>query len=174
MNSHRLPPKFSFDRRGINALSCQLWFLNMNRLHDLHSSQNCPPEIRVQIYDYALYTTNNEGFCVVTKEGGIPEPPLLFTCKAIRKEATEVFYHRNLFLLKMTAWDLATEVLITRKTKVWGDDRMYWRQQTTDDAQWKNLMSWFRRYREGETHPILSQLSKRNEFDGTGDVFTVE
>jgi hypothetical protein len=150
MNSHRLPPTFSFDRRGINALSCQLWFLNMNRLHDLHSSQNCPPEIRVQIYDYALYTTNNEGFCVVTKEGGIPEPPLLFTCKAIRKEATEVFYHRNLFLLKMTAWDLATEVLITRKTKVWGRPHVL---ASTN----------YRRRSMEESHVVVSTLPGRRD-----------
>jgi hypothetical protein len=56
-----------------------------------------PPEIRLQIYKYALFIANDDGYCVVIKEKGIPEPPLLLTCKAIRKEAIETFYHQNWF-----------------------------------------------------------------------------
>jgi hypothetical protein len=124
-----------------------------------------PPEIRLQIYQHALYTPDDEGFCVVKKEDGIPEPPLLFTCKAVRKEATEIFYHRNHFLLKMTLWDSATDVLLMRKTKVWSDDFVDFRLDINGNARWSNLVTWLRRYRDGEAHAIPKQALKRHEDD---------
>jgi hypothetical protein len=116
-----------------------------------------PPEIRLQIYEYALYNPDDEGYCVVTKEDGIPEPPLLFTCKTIRKEATEIFYHRNYFILKMTLWDSATDVLLMRKTKVWSDDFVDFRLDVDGNARWSN--------RDGEAHALPRQAVKRHEGD---------
>jgi hypothetical protein len=77
-----------------------------------------PPEIRLQIYKYALFVANDDGYCVVTKEKGIPGPPLLLTCKAIRKEAIDTFYHQKWFLLVLKDWNPAALVLMTRKTKL--------------------------------------------------------
>jgi hypothetical protein len=119
----------------------------------------------LQIYEHALYTPDDEGFCVVTKEDGIPEPPLLFTCKAIRKEATEIFYHWNRFLLKMVLWNSATDVLMTRKTKVWSDEAVDWCQDLDSHARWSNLVTWLRRHRDGDAHAIPKQAVPRHEDD---------
>jgi hypothetical protein len=77
-----------------------------------------PAELRLKIYQYALYPEDKDGFYDVTRTNGIPEPPLLFTSKAIRNEAIEIFYRKNRFKLIMPSWDPAAEVLIMRKEKM--------------------------------------------------------
>jgi hypothetical protein len=74
-----------------------------------------PPELRLKICEYALYTPDDEGFCVVTKKDGIPEPPLLFTCNTICGEAISSFYSVNNFHNIVELLHPATIVLTLRK-----------------------------------------------------------
>lgn len=129
-----------------------------------------PAELRLKIYRYTLYVPDDKGFCVVTKKDGIPEPPLLFTCKAVRQEAVDVFYLQNWFLLMMDSWDPATEVLLTRKTKkMKSDDDVNWRQYTSSPGRWKNLLEWLRLYHAGLAHPLAKRAVKKHEEDDVGD-----
>jgi hypothetical protein len=119
------------------------------------------PEIRLQIYKYALFIANDDGYCVVTKEKGIPEPPLLLTCKAIRKEAIETFYHQNWFLLVLKDWDPAADVLMTRKTRLLGFNELDFLQHCDEGRRWANLLKWLRFYHAGEAHALGPQPSKK-------------
>jgi hypothetical protein len=73
-------------------------------------------ELRLRIYEYAVYSDDN-GHCKVTREHGIPEPPLLFTCKFICKEAVNSFYSVNEFHMMADLLHPAALVLMGRKNK---------------------------------------------------------
>lgn len=74
-------------------------------------------ELRDKIYEYAVNCGDDDGICTVTRRRGIPEPPLLFTCKVIREEALEVFYSINSFRAGLLRDDLhpAGKLLLLRK-----------------------------------------------------------
>jgi hypothetical protein len=74
-----------------------------------------PPELRLRIYEYAVYSEDDDGKCKVTREHGIPEPPLLFTCKTVRGEAISSFYSVNNFHNIVELLHPATIVLTMRK-----------------------------------------------------------
>jgi hypothetical protein len=79
-----------------------------------------PRELRDYIYEYSfdsLYTPsgNGEDKIKVTKEGGIPEPALLLTCKTIREEAIILFYGRSRFTLVSHSYDPAVMLLWNAK-----------------------------------------------------------
>jgi hypothetical protein len=71
-----------------------------------------PPELRVRIYEYAVWT---DGECLITKVGGVPEPPLLMTSKAVRREAIDVYYSINAMRFVVISYDRATETLMFDK-----------------------------------------------------------
>jgi len=73
-----------------------------------------PAELRLHIYEYALYN-GSDGTCEVTREHGIPEPALLLTCKIIREEAISIFYALNTFRTIMEACHPAVLVMMERK-----------------------------------------------------------
>ena len=52
-----------------------------------------PPELRDIIYEYALRL--DDGIIQISSTTGIPEPPLLLTCKTIRREAISILYTLN-------------------------------------------------------------------------------
>lgn len=79
-----------------------------------------PRELRDYIYEYSfcsLYTTTRSGEngIRVTKEGGIPEPALLLTCKAIRDEAVPLFYGKTRFHFIVHSFDPAVMLLWNAK-----------------------------------------------------------
>lgn len=73
-----------------------------------------PAELRLQIYGYAQYS-NDDGICEITQKGGIPEPALLFTCKAARHEGIAVFYTVNSIRLVAESYHPAVHNLFLRK-----------------------------------------------------------
>jgi hypothetical protein len=120
-----------------------------------------------------LHSTHQtkDGFYDVTKEIGISEPALLFTCKAIRKEAVEIFFRKNRFRLLMLSWDPATEVLIMRKEKILGTGEIAERRRALghgDGRQWENLLEWLRRYHTEEAHPLAVPAVKAYEDEDMG------
>jgi hypothetical protein len=74
-----------------------------------------PPELRVRIYEYAVWT---DGVCLITKAGGVPEPPLLMTSKMVRREAMDVYYSTNAMRFVVTSYDYAAEQLMLHKLKI--------------------------------------------------------
>jgi hypothetical protein len=130
-----------------------------------------PAELRLKIYQYALYPEDKDGFYDVTKTDGVPEPPLLFTSKAIRKEAIEIFYRKNRFKLIMPSWNPAAEVLIMRKEKMLANGEITETRQWTsygDDPLWKHLLEWIRRYHAGEAHALAAPAVKAYEEEDIG------
>lgn len=75
-----------------------------------------PRELRDKIYEYAVYS-GDDGICYITREDGIPEPSLLFTCKVVREEAVEVFYNVNSVRPKVISLHPAAVVLHARKLR---------------------------------------------------------
>jgi hypothetical protein len=75
-----------------------------------------PAELRIRIYADALYSDDN-GECKVTRKHGIPEAPLLSTCKVIRGEAISMFYTLNSFRLAEKNSHPADFAMVQRKKK---------------------------------------------------------
>jgi hypothetical protein len=73
-------------------------------------------ELRLRIYEYAVYS-DNDGIYTVTRTYGIPESPLLFTCKIIREEAISSFYGVNNFQILVEKVHPAACIIIIRKRK---------------------------------------------------------
>lgn len=136
-----------------------------------------PPELRLQIYEYAFYIPIEEGRYVVTKEDGIPEPALLFTCKSIRYEAIDLFYRKSNFHLMMPSCDPTTEALMTRKEKLLNNGEIKNRRQCYVDGpgslgnDWKNLQEWLRLYHAGEAHEMAPNAVSLYEGDDVGAVY---
>lgn len=108
-----------------------------------------PPEMRNLIYEFALYQGDEHGNCPVRKSVGIPEPALLLTCKAVRKEAIGVFYSENRFLAVIRSFDPATLLLLRRKNEIlWSrygcQIHLQVRQFIDGSRRWRNLLSWLK------------------------------
>lgn len=73
-----------------------------------------PPELRLRIYEYAVYSCEDQ-LCEVTRKDGIPELALLFTCKTVRAKAIPVFYTVNTFRIAIESYHAAVQVLTARK-----------------------------------------------------------
>lgn len=96
-----------------------------------------PRELRDYIYEYSfcsLYTTTRSGEygIRVTKEGGIPEPALLLTCKAIRDEAVPLYYGKTRFHLIVRSFDPAVMLL-------WNAKKAHLRLNYNLSAPWQGL-----------------------------------
>lgn len=94
-----------------------------------------PPELRNTIYAYVVavrgkypdhYYENSDGHgnetirrwrcpITITTEGGVPEPPLLATCKTIRAEAIGIFYETYFVEVNTDSFDSTPLVLWKRK-----------------------------------------------------------
>lgn len=121
----RLPPT---DHEYIESHSVTSTFLKAVNMQDSSSTSSSidhsplfklPRELRDNIYEYAVYSEDDDGICTVTRRRGIPEPPLLFTCNIIREEAVEVFYSVNIFRVNLLRDDLhpAAKLLLVRKQR---------------------------------------------------------
>jgi hypothetical protein len=119
-----------------------------------------PFKIRGRIIDDVVRIDDNRT-CEVTWQSGIPEPPLLFTCKIIRKEATAAFYGVNKFRAVVDSLHPGALVLIERKSKslrassvLIREDRnpqyvdlSYW---YLSSKEWHNLRLWLQYIHAGE------------------------
>lgn len=56
-----------------------------------------PPEIRVEVYSYAIVERHPVQILIYRSKVLVPEPDLLVTCRLIRKEAMPIFYGSNTF-----------------------------------------------------------------------------
>ena len=63
-----------------------------------------PGEIRSMIYKMVLELDSN----VVITSQPFPEPAILRTCKAIRREASSIFYYGNKFEIDCPNWECST------------------------------------------------------------------
>lgn len=85
-----------------------------------------PSELRNQIYEYVvrgepalLYQVMEFRVYadpkIVVGADGIPEPPLLETCKTVRKEAIGIFYNINTIRIQITSFDSTPALLWKHK-----------------------------------------------------------
>lgn len=104
-----------------------------------------PGEIRNTIYAHALGQGDN---IHVTKQAGIPEPALLSTCKAIRKEAIGMFYCQNKIYVKIQPFEVTAFMLWQTKRKllfqIYGLEVAPPTYERTGRREWANLMTWMR------------------------------
>jgi hypothetical protein len=108
-----------------------------------------PPELQDRIYEYVLY---QPGWCTVTQQHGIPEPPLLFACKLTRKEALGIFYAMNLFQVDAPAFDPELYDLFAQKDN---KHESYDRHvvgvcmDPRSPRHWRNLLAWLKGHHAG-------------------------
>jgi len=99
-----------------------------------------PRELRDYIYDYSFCSPRRHR---ITKDGGIPEPALLLTCKLIREEAAVLFYGRNRLMLSITSDDPTTMLLWELKklclTRAYGFKLYSPHFRHTGRRNWNNL-----------------------------------
>jgi hypothetical protein len=109
-----------------------------------------PPELRVRIYEYAVWT---DGECLITKAGGVPEPPLLMTSKAVRREAIDVYYSINAMRFVVISYDRATEALMFDKLgfleATYGVKGNVAGAVLIGPPSWTNLKSWLQSLHKG-------------------------
>jgi hypothetical protein len=109
-----------------------------------------PPELRVRIYEYAVWTKDN---CWITKAGGVPEPPLLMTSNAVRKEAIDVYYSINAIHYVVTSYDFGAETLLFRKLDIlkarYGIEANVTAAQFNGPPSWPNLRSCLQSFQKG-------------------------
>ena len=87
---------------------------------------------------------------------GVPEPPLLATCKQIRREGMDVFYGDNRFRISLPHYDSTICMLWlkkVRKMREVGDIHVspacYGGQGPgINHREWENLIVWLKRYHE--------------------------
>jgi hypothetical protein len=105
------------------------------------------PELRNTIYEYALRLGNN-GIFQVSETNPIPEPPLLLTCKDIRREALPLFYSLNSMFLIIDSYSPAMPLFIYKKQLAVLAQYDY--QITVGSVmpsgprRWHNLLAWLR------------------------------
>jgi hypothetical protein len=119
-----------------------------------------PSKIRDRIFADVVRIDDN-GTCKVTWQSGIPEPPLLFTCKIIRKEATAAFYGVNKFHAVVDSLHPGALVLIERKNKSLRASGVLLREDSNPQyvdlsywyllsKEWHNLRLWLQYVHAGE------------------------
>jgi hypothetical protein len=110
-----------------------------------------PPELRVRIYEYAVWT---DGECLITKVGGVPEPPLLTTSKTVRREAIDVYHSINAMRFVVISYDRATETLMFRKLGIleakYGVKASFAGAAFIGSLSWTNLKSRLQSLHEGK------------------------
>jgi hypothetical protein len=122
-----------------------------------------PPELRIKIYEYAVWT---DGECMVTKTGGVPEPPLLMTSKAIRKEAMDVYYSINTMRFMVLSFDHAAESLVFHKLQIlearYGVKADVFGAAFSGPPNWTNLKAWLHSL-QGSTKRYVNFKAGANE-----------
>lgn len=122
---------------------------------------NLAPELRLIIYEYALYL--DDGAIEVNETTGIPEPALLLTSKEIRHEALPIFYTQNTLHLLIHSYSPATPLLIHRKQEaVLAQYEFYiFVSHIVLDgpANWRNLLAWLRHVHESESPVGIVQVA---------------
>jgi hypothetical protein len=122
-----------------------------------------PPELRIKIYEYAVWT---DGECMVTKAGGVPEPPLLMTSKAIRKEAMDVYYSINTMRFLVLSVDHAAESLVFHKLQIlearYGVKADVFGAAFSGPPNWTNLKAWLHSL-QGSSKRYVSFKAKGHE-----------
>jgi hypothetical protein len=119
-----------------------------------------PSKIRGCIFENVVRIDDNRT-CEITWQSGIPEPPLLFTCKIIRKEATAAFYGVNNFRAVVDSLHPGVLVLIERKNKSLKASGVFLRKDRSPQCvdlsywylssnEWHNLRLWLQYVHAGE------------------------
>jgi hypothetical protein len=107
-----------------------------------------PSEIRLTIYEYALQ--GDKGEYQVTEAVGIPEPPLLKTCKTIRDEAISTFYSLNALDILVQSYSPGLPMLAARKIVALSDQYDITIKPghlvISGRPKWANLVHWLRLY----------------------------
>lgn len=114
-----------------------------------------PPELRNRIYKHAL--VDEEPVCITTS--GYDRPPLVSTCRQIRKEAIEIYYAGNVFVLVMPSYD-STPVALFDATlpalSCYVDVVKDWRYYQVPN--WPNLLRWLQlNHKQDDNWPLLSK-----------------
>jgi hypothetical protein len=111
-----------------------------------------PPEIRLSIWEYALQ--GDEGEYQITEAAGIPEPPLLETCKTIRDEAISMFHSLNALDILVRSYSPDLPMLAARKIVALSDQYDITIKPghllKTGRPKWANLVRWLRQYHKPE------------------------
>jgi hypothetical protein len=128
-----------------------------------------PAELRLRIYEYALRSDKpayvgfyrKNGHCTVTRANGIPEPALLFTCKAVREEAIKTFYTVNVFGATVENCHPAAHIIMARKKAIlqaMGMDVTKIAVQTSQFGlkNFQNLMLWLQYIHQGGMIPSVT------------------
>lgn len=120
-----------------------------------------PAELRLQIYEYALYI-DDDGVCEVTRNGGIPEPALLFTCKTVRDEGIAVFYSVNTVCLIAESFHPGVHNLIASKVAAFKTAGVNLKKLDVEicaigKRNFRNLIAWVQFLHSGKTmNPSLA------------------
>lgn len=129
-----------------------------------------PPELRNYVYEYTLHS---ESLVNVTKDEGIPEPPLLLTCKTVRREAIGTFYAVNDIRLVVSAFDPSTEILMWKKIAAlkikYGIEVISYAnidRHRSGGRNWQNLVSWLQAYRRREVFGMASSKRVASAYEG--------
>lgn len=109
-------------------------------------------ELRNTIYEYVLRLDN--GTFYVNQTTGIPEPPLLLTCKDIRREALPLFYSLNSMVLTVDSYSPAMPLFIYKKQLAALAQYDYLINECSvvpvGRPSWRNLLAWLRHAHEQE------------------------
>lgn len=112
-----------------------------------------PAELRITVYEYAL-RLDNDGIFQVSGINGIPEPALLLTNKAIRREALPVFYSQNSIFLVVDSYSPAMPLFVYKKQlsalAQYDCKIAVWQVMPRGPARWRNLLAWLRLAHEQE------------------------
>lgn len=116
-------------------------------LYNLYKSPlfRLPPELRTRIYEYAFKADNSH---IITASRDFPEPALLRTCSAVRREATGLCYAVSNFTLATYGFDQNTMDMFTRKKRAvrdqFGATFNHVQIQIHVGRDWRRLKSWAR------------------------------
>lgn len=125
-----------------------------------------PAELRLRIYEYALYSEDHDGICEITRNEGIPEPALLFTCKVARHQGIAVFNTVNSIRLIADSFHPAVHSLLVRKVAsirrssahIKGLDVQIY---TTGRRNFRNLTLWLQNVHSGRQSSLVRKTLGR-------------
>ena len=114
------------------------------------------PELRNTIYKYALRL--DDGIIQISEQTGVPEPPLLLTCKDIRREALPLFYTINNVRVVVDSYSPAMPLFFHKKQLALFaqyNRRLAASQLTLrGPVKWRNLVLWLRCVHAMVDHPV--------------------
>lgn len=134
-----------------------------------------PAELRLRIYKYALYS-DDDGVCEVTRNEGIPEPALLFTCKTVGEEGVAIFYTVNSIRLVAESFHPAVHNLIAHKVAAIRTAGMHLGELeieifTIGKRNFHNLPLWVQHIHSGKTlkpcatdHQVPAEMEPESKF----------